>query len=88
MTDKTKAVLQFLKDNAQNDYTAEDVGIALGLTTKQVNGIFTQGIAKAGKDLGVRVEAQMVLPDGTEKTVKLLKLTEKGLQFDPDVDDK
>lgn len=86
MTDKTKLVLKFLQFHSDNDYTAEDVARLTGLTTKQVNGIFTQGLARPGKDLGVRIDAKMILPDGGEKNVKLLKLTEKGLDYDPDME--
>ena len=86
MKENSKKVLEFLKDNDGKDFTAVDVAAALGLTDKQVNGIFTSAIQR--KELGVRVPAEIELEDGTHKGIKLLKLTEKGLAFDPDADEE
>lgn len=86
MKENSKKVLNYLKDNDGKDLTAVDVATALGLTDKQVNGIFTSAIQR--KELGVRVPAEIELEDGTHKGIKLLKLTEKGLAFDPDADEE
>ena len=86
MKENSKKVFEFLKDNNGTDYTAADVAAELGLTDKQVNGIFTSAIQR--KELGVRVPAEIQLDDGTHKSVKILKLTEKGLAFDPDADEE
>lgn len=84
MKENSKNVLNYLKDknNAQVDVTAADVAEALGLEKRQVDGIFTSAIQRKG--LGVRIPAEMTLEDGTHKPIKLLKLTEAGLAFDPD----
>lgn len=82
MKENSKNVLNYLKDNAKVDLTAADVAEALGLEKRQVDGIFTSAIQRKG--LGVRVPAEMTLEDGTHKPIKLLKLTEAGLAFDPD----
>lgn len=87
MKENSKNVLNYLKDknNAQVDVTAADVAEALGLEKRQVDGIFTSAIQKKG--LGVRIPAEMTLEDGTHKPIKLLKLTEEGMAFDPDQND-
>lgn len=82
MKENSKNVLNYLKDNAQADLTAADVAEALGLEKRQVDGIFTSAIQR--KNLGVRIPAEMTLEDGTHKPIKLLKLTEAGMAFDPD----
>lgn len=82
MKENSKNVLNYLKDNAKVDLTAADVAEALSLEKRQVDGIFTSAIQRKG--LGVRVPAEMTLEDGTHKPIKLLKLTEAGMAFDPD----
>lgn len=84
MKENSKNVLNYLKDknNAQVDVTAADVAEALGLEKRQVDGIFTSAIQRKG--LGVRIPAEMTLEDGTHKPIKLLKLTDAGMAFDPD----
>ncbi len=82
MTDKTRKVFDFLKENNDKNMTAEDIAEALDLGTRQVNGIFTSAFQRKG--LGVRKEAEIELPDGSHKPVKYLHLTEQGLTLDPD----
>lgn len=88
MKENSKKVLNYLKDknNAQVEVTAADVADALGLEKRQVDGIFTSAIQRKG--LGVRIPAEMTLEDGTHKPIKLLKLTEAGMNFDPDASDE
>ena len=75
----TVKVIDYLKGLNGADVTANDVAEALGLTGRQVNGIFTGGIQRKG--LGVREDAEVILEDGTIKTIKFLKLTEEGKNF-------
>ena len=35
-----------------------------------------------------RIPAEIELSDGSHKAIKLIKLTEAGLAFDPDAEDK
>lgn len=77
-------VINYLKTVQGQQVTAKDVAAALDLSDKSVNGIFTSAIQKKG--LGVRTEAEIELEDGTHKTIKLLSLTEAGMQFDPEAD--
>lgn len=86
MKENSKKVLNYLKAiNGQNiDVTSGDVAEELGLTKRQVDGIFT---AIQRKGLGVRTPAEIELEDGTHKAVKFLSLTNEGMDYDPDVED-
>nr|DAQ93870.1 MAG TPA: Phenylalanyl-tRNA synthetase alpha chain [Caudoviricetes sp.] len=86
MSDNSKKVFEYLKNNAGTDMTSADVAGALGLEKRQVDGIFTSAIQRKG--YGIRVPAEVELPDGTHKAIKLLQLTEEGMNFTPDdIDD-
>ena len=82
MKENSKKVLNYLKEINGENVTAADVSVALGLEKRQVDGIFTSAIQRKG--LGVRVPAEIELDDGSHKAVKFLKLTDAGLDFDPD----
>ena len=86
MKENSKKVLNYLKAiNGQNiDVTSGDVAEELGLTKRQVDGIFT---AIQRKGLGVRTPAEIELEDGTHKAVKFLSLTSEGMDYDPDAED-
>ena len=82
-----------LKENARKVYdyvlahdgenmTAADIAEALGLETRSVNGIVTSAFQRKG--FMIRKPAEVELPDGTHKPVKLIQLTEAGKAFDPD----
>ena len=81
MSENSKKVLVFLQENSGADLTAADVAAALGLEKRSVDGIFTSAIQRKG--YGVRIPAEIELEDGTHKAVKILKLTEAGVAFDP-----
>lgn len=82
MKENTRKVLDYLKENDGQDMTAADVAEALGLEKRQVDGIFTSAFQRKGH--GIREEAEATLSDGTHKKVKYLRLTESGLNLDPD----
>lgn len=86
MKENSKKVLNYLKAiNGQNiDVTSGDVAEELGLTKRQVDGIFT---AIQRKGLGVRTPAEIELEDGTHKAVKFLSLTSEGMDYDPEIED-
>ena len=86
MKENSKKVLNYLKAiSGQNiDVTSGDVAEELGLTKRQVDGIFT---AIQRKGLGVRTPAEIELEDGTHKAVKFLSLTNEGMNYDPEVED-
>lgn len=81
MSTNSITVLNYLKENNGVDLTAADVAAALGLEKRSVDGIFTSAIQRKG--YGVRIPAEIELEDGTHKAVKILKLTEAGMAFDP-----
>lgn len=84
MKENSVKVLNYLKEINGADVTSGDVAEALGLEKRQVDGIFTSAIQRKG--LGIRVPAEVELEDGTHKAVKLLKLTDAGMAFDPTAD--
>ena len=82
--ENTLKVINYLKSVQGQDVTAADVAEALGLEKRSVDGIFTSAIQRKG--YGVRTPAEVELPDGTHKAIKLLSLTEAGMAFDPTAD--
>lgn len=82
----SKTVYEFVKANNGKNITAADIAEGTGLETKQVNGIVTSAFQRKG--LMERVPAEIELEDGSHKSVKFIKLTEAGMAFDPDAEDK
>lgn len=82
MSDNSKMILSYLKDNAGADLTAADVAEALGVDVKVVNGAFTSAIQR--KNYGFREEAEVELADGKHSRVKFLRLNDAGMAFDPE----
>ena len=82
MSENSKRVLNFLKENDGVDLTAADVASAFGIEKRSVDGAFTSALQRKG--YGERIPAEIELEDGTHKAVKILKLTEAGKAFDPD----
>ena len=82
----SKTVYEFVKANNGKNITAADIAEGTGLETKQVNGIVTSAFQR--KELMERIPAEIELEDGSHKAVKFIKLTEAGLAFDPDAEDK
>ena len=81
----TKTGIDYLQGIGDANVTAADVADAVGLEKRQVDGIFTSAVQRKG--YGVRVPAEIELPDGTHKQVKFLKLTEAGLALDTNASD-
>lgn len=77
-------VIKYLQSlDASANVTAQDVANALGFADKRsVDGVFTSAIQRKG--LGVRVEAETELPDGTHAKVKYLKLNADGMAWTPE----
>ncbi len=75
-------VFNYMKSLAPSEnVTAADIAEATGLPVKSVNGIVTSAFQKKG--LMERIPAEIELPDGSHKGIKLIKLTEAGQAFDP-----
>jgi hypothetical protein len=85
MKENSKAVLNYLKQINGADVTSADVADALGLEKRQVDGSFTSALQRKG--YGVRVPAEIELDDGSHKQVKFLRLTDAGMELDPDAEE-
>lgn len=85
MKENTRKVFEFLKAHNDEDLTAADVAEALGLEKRQVDGIFTSALQR--KQLGERIPAEREEEDGSHTKIKLLKLTDAGLAFNPDAEE-
>lgn len=80
MTEGSRKVFDFLKDNYGTNLTTADIATALGVTgpvvTGSVNGLVKKGYA-------VRNEVVTPGDNGKEVTTKYISLTEAGLGYDP-----
>ena len=85
MKENSVKVLNYLKQINGQNVTAADVADALGLEKRQVDGIFTSALQRKG--FGVRVPAEVELEDGTHKQIKFLRLTDAGMNLDPDAEE-
>lgn len=85
MKANTLAIFNYLKEHNDEDLTAADLASILGLEKRSVDGSFTSGIQR--KLLGVRVEKEIELADGSHSKVKYLHLTPAGMEFDPNQDE-
>lgn len=74
----TVRILNYLKEVNNQNVTADDVAEALGLTKKSVIGSFNSFVKK---NIGYRVEDEVVNEDGTKTTIKYLKLNDEGMAF-------
>lgn len=81
----SKLVIEYLQGINGADVTSADVAEAVGLDKRQVDGIFTSAIQRKG--FGIRVPAEIELPDGSHKGIKLLKLTDAGMALDVNASD-
>lgn len=78
MSDKAVQILQFLQANAGTDFTATDIANELDFVPIAVNGV-VNGLVKKG--YVVREESSAVLPDGTEKVLKFVVMTDEGKAY-------
>jgi hypothetical protein len=82
----SKLVFDYVKAHGSENITANDIAEGTGLAVRSVNGIVTSAFQRKG--LMERVPAEIQLEDGSHKSVKFIKLTEAGMAFDPDAEDK
>lgn len=85
LKENSRKVFDYLKTLNGADVTAADIAEALDLNVKSVNAIVTSALQR--RELAVRVPAEIELEDGTHKAVKFIKLTEEGMEFDPDAEE-
>lgn len=79
MTENSKRIFNYMKENYGQEFTAQDIASALDLATATVNGSIT-GLARKG--LAKRVDKEVMKPT----IVKICTLTDEGLDFDPDTE--
>ena len=82
LKENSRKVFDYVKSVGDTNITAADIAEATGIPVKSVNGIITSAFQKKG--LMERIPAEIELPDGSHKGVKLVKLTPEGQCFDPD----
>jgi hypothetical protein len=75
-------VFNYVKEANGANITAADIAEGTGLETRSVNGIVTSAFQRKG--LMERIPAEIELEDGTHRAVKFIKLTEAGLNFNPE----
>jgi hypothetical protein len=76
-----KTVFNYVKGIGDKNVTAADIADGTGLAIKTVNGVVTAAFQRKG--LMERIPATVEV-DGEQKTVKFIKLTAEGQNFDPD----
>lgn len=81
LSEKSLLVLNFLKENEDKNLTSADIGAALGLEKKTVDGVVTSGLIR-NRNYAERIPAEIELDDGTHKAIKLIKVTEAGKAYD------
>ena len=82
LKENSRLIYDYVKEHDGEDITANDIAEGTGLNAKQVNGSVTSAFQRKG--LMERVEAEIELEDGKHKTVKFIKLTDAGREFNPD----
>lgn len=87
VSDKSLIVLNFLKEHEGENLTAADIGAALGMERKSVDGIVTAGLIR-NKGYAERIPAQIEVTDDEGNTkykdVKFIKVTEAGMAYNHD----
>ena len=80
MTEGSRKVFEFLKDNYGTKLTTADIATSLGVTGPVVTGS-VNGLTK--KKYAVRTKETFPGDNGKEVTVTFISLTEAGLSYDP-----
>ena len=81
VSEKGLVVLDYLKSIGDQNVTAADIAAALNMETKSVDGVVTSGLIR-NRGLAERIPAEIELEDGTHRTVKFIKATQAGLDYD------
>lgn len=79
LKENTQKVLEILYFYDNDNLTAQDIAKILNLDKRQVDGIFTSALQR--RNLGLRIQAEITLNDGSHQLVNFLKLTSAGLKF-------
>ena len=91
LKENSKTVFYFAKEHDGEDFTAQDIADATGLSKKSVDAIVTAAFQRHRDEeknivpLMQRVEAEVKDPEtGLHKRVKFIQLTDEGRAFDPE----
>lgn len=86
VSERSLLVLNFLKENADKNMTAADIGEALGLEKKSVDGIVTSGLCRKGYAERIPAEIELKNENGDviHKAIKFIRATKAGLAYDHD----
>lgn len=91
LKENSKTVFYFVKEHDGEDFTAQDIADATGLSKKSVDAIITAAFQRHRDEeknivpLMQRVEAEVKDPEtGFHKQVKFIQLTDEGRAFDPE----
>jgi len=94
LKENSKIVYDFVKAHDGEDFTAQDIADATGLSVRSVNGIVTSAFQRhKDKDknevpLMIRVPAEIEDPvTGLHKPIKFIQFTDEGRAFDPNVEE-
>ena len=94
LKENSRIVYDYVKAHDGENFTANDIADATGLSSRSVNGIITaafQRYKNADKEvipLMERIPAEIPDPDtGLHKTVKFIRFTDAGREFDPDAEE-
>ena len=94
LKENSRIVYDFVKAHDGQDFTAQDIADATGLSVRSVNGIVTSAFQRhKDKDknevpLMVRVPAEVIDPEtGLHKAIKFIQLTDEGRAFDPNTEE-
>lgn len=85
MTQNSKMVFNFLKEHNGVKVTAQEVAKELGITINAVTGS-VNGLVK--KNYAVREEVSSQTAEGKPVITKYISLTDAGMAFDPDAEEK
>lgn len=85
MKENSLKVLNYVREHGDENITAADIAVGTGLEVKSVNGIVTAAFQRKG--LMERVPAEIEMEDGSHKTVKFIRLTEEGKNFDENAEE-
>lgn len=85
MTQNSRLVFDYLKDNFGEKLTHQSIVAALGVSSATVSGS-VNGLVKKG--YAVRNEETEMDENGKAVTVKYITLTDDGYAFDPDAEVK
>lgn len=88
MSENTKKIWEYLKEQDGANVTAADIADALDLPIKTVNGAVTAGLQRKGLAERIPATIEVTNEEGNvvEKDVKFIKITSEGKSFDPDAE--